>query len=115
MLSYVFVIFFFFFQAEDGIRDSSVTGVQTCAIPISARVGRQAGVRAGERGHLRDEGERLGTAGSVRGQGPDGKTDIWGIIARPRNLDPSKKYPVIEDIYAGPQGGAPGGFVPKTF
>src|SRR5260370_14994931 len=26
----------FFFQAEDGIRDSSVTGVQTCALPISA-------------------------------------------------------------------------------
>src|SRR5260370_5138126 len=29
-------LFFFFFQAEDGIRDSSVTGVQTCALPISA-------------------------------------------------------------------------------
>src|SRR5437764_4349054 len=29
-------IFFFFFQAEDGIRDTSVTGVQTCALPISA-------------------------------------------------------------------------------
>src|SRR5260370_26979461 len=28
-------LFFFFFQAEDGIRDSSVTGVQTCALPIS--------------------------------------------------------------------------------
>src|SRR5437763_2323677 len=27
---------FFFFQAEDGIRDTSVTGVQTCALPISA-------------------------------------------------------------------------------
>src|SRR5437773_5968630 len=30
----VFVIFFFFFQAEDGIRDRDVTGVQTCALPI---------------------------------------------------------------------------------
>src|SRR5260370_31766197 len=28
-------LLFFFFQAEDGIRDSSVTGVQTCALPIS--------------------------------------------------------------------------------
>ena len=28
------VCFFFFFQAEDGIRDTSVTGVQTCALPI---------------------------------------------------------------------------------
>src|SRR2546426_7508277 len=32
----VAVIFFFFFQAEDGIRDYKVTGVQTCALPISA-------------------------------------------------------------------------------
>src|SRR2546430_9813237 len=31
------VFFFFFFQAEDGIRDLTVTGVQTCALPISAR------------------------------------------------------------------------------
>jgi dipeptidyl aminopeptidase/acylaminoacyl peptidase len=41
----------------------------------------------------------------------DGMTDIWGIIIRPTNFDPSKKYPVIENIYAGPQGS----FVPKTF
>src|SRR5438445_10111568 len=31
------MFFFFFFQAEDGIRDIGVTGVQTCALPISAR------------------------------------------------------------------------------
>src|SRR6266508_4576815 len=30
-------VFFFFFQAEDGIREGHVTGVQTCALPISAR------------------------------------------------------------------------------
>src|SRR5205823_8408779 len=30
------IFFFFFFQAEDGIRDKLVTGVQTCALPISA-------------------------------------------------------------------------------
>src|SRR3989441_5700046 len=30
----VFYLFFFFFQAEDGIRDKLVTGVQTCALPI---------------------------------------------------------------------------------
>src|SRR5688572_31709233 len=29
------ICFFFFFQAEDGIRDLTVTGVQTCALPIS--------------------------------------------------------------------------------
>src|SRR5438876_1534680 len=32
---FVFHLFFFFFQAEDGIRDGRVTGVQTCALPIS--------------------------------------------------------------------------------
>src|SRR5256885_2432184 len=31
---YKHVLFFFFFQAEDGIRDYKVTGVQTCALPI---------------------------------------------------------------------------------
>jgi molybdenum ABC transporter molybdate-binding protein len=41
----------------------------------------------------------------------DGKTDIWGVIVRPSNFDPSKTYPVIENIYAGPQGS----FVPKSF
>src|SRR5947209_16156168 len=32
-----FFFFFFFFQAEDGIRDIGVTGVQTCALPISEK------------------------------------------------------------------------------
>ena len=44
-------------------------------------------------------------------KGRDGKTDIYGVIFRPTNFDPAKKYPVIEDIYAGPQGS----FVPKRF
>jgi dipeptidyl-peptidase-4 len=44
-------------------------------------------------------------------KGRDGKTDIYGIIIRPSNFDPKRKYPVIEQIYAGPQGA----FVPKSF
>src|SRR6266699_5710014 len=36
------IVFFFFFQAEDGIRDADVTGVQTCALPISADLVRRA-------------------------------------------------------------------------
>src|SRR5690606_40093347 len=35
---------FFFFQAEDGIRDFHVTGVQTCALPISKDAGKIAGL-----------------------------------------------------------------------
>src|SRR3712207_7126821 len=34
-LHYEYILLFFFFQAEDGIRDIGVTGVQTCALPIS--------------------------------------------------------------------------------
>ncbi len=44
-------------------------------------------------------------------KGRDGTTDIWGVIFRPTNVDPSRTYPVIENIYAGPQGS----FVPKSF
>jgi len=44
-------------------------------------------------------------------KGRDGTTDIHGIIVRPTDFDPGRKYPVIEDIYAGPQSA----FVPKAF
>jgi dipeptidyl aminopeptidase/acylaminoacyl peptidase len=43
--------------------------------------------------------------------GRDGKTDMWGLIRRPRNFDPTKKYPVIEYIYSGPGDQ----YVPKSF
>lgn len=46
-----------------------------------------------------------------KAKGRDGKTDIWGIVYRPSNFDPKKKYPIIENIYAGPQDS----FVPKAF
>ena len=35
-------------------------------------------------------------------KGRDGVTDIWGLVYRPSDFDPAKKYPVIENIYAGP-------------
>src|SRR5215204_6881366 len=63
-----FVSFFFFFQAEDGIRDHCVTGVQTCALPISAT----------EMGLVRDEfnvgqlcRERFGKEAALIGFGTD--------------------------------------------
>ena len=40
----------------------------------------------------------------------DGVTDIYGAIFRPSNFDPSKKYPILDSIYPGPQHGR----VPKT-
>src|SRR5689334_23887400 len=51
LLSIDFFIFFFFFQAEDGIRDGTVTGVQTCALPISVVItGLVLSAALGERG-----------------------------------------------------------------
>ena len=44
-------------------------------------------------------------------KGRDGETDIWGVIVRPSDFDPTKTYPVVEHIYAGPHGH----FVPKSF
>jgi dipeptidyl aminopeptidase/acylaminoacyl peptidase len=44
-------------------------------------------------------------------KGRDGTTDIWGIIVRPTNFNPRRRYPVIENIYAGPHGS----FTPKAF
>ncbi len=38
----------------------------------------------------------------------DGKTDIYGLVFTPTNMDPQKKYPVIDYIYPGPQGGSVG-------
>ncbi len=38
----------------------------------------------------------------------DGKTDIYGLLFTPTNLDPTKKYPIIDYIYPGPQGGSVG-------
>ena len=44
-------------------------------------------------------------------KGRDGKTEMWGNIYRPSNLDPTKKYPIIEYIYSGPGDQ----YVPKAF
>src|SRR6266498_1877622 len=49
------VSFFFFFQAEDGIRDADVTGVQTCALPICHHL---VSIRA-ESPHLHAHGVHL--------------------------------------------------------
>ena len=44
-------------------------------------------------------------------KGRDGVTDIYGVIFWPKDFDPGRKYPILEDVYAGPQDS----FVPKSF
>ncbi len=41
-------------------------------------------------------------------KGRDGETDIYGLMYQPANLDPNKKYPIVNHIYPGPQGGSVG-------
>src|SRR2546421_7038715 len=60
--------FFFFFQAEDGIRDLIVTGVQTCALPISSRSAWRSSAPA--RAH-REEGVQAGRARRARAGADD--------------------------------------------
>src|SRR5260370_32406229 len=86
------MLLFFFFQAEDGIRDSSVTGVQTCALPIllsgRAAVGVFSGTlatftdddpdggSAGEYTLSIDWGDDSTTSGTVTGGGGDRKSVV---------------------------------------
>src|SRR2546427_7346434 len=69
---------FFFFQAEDGIRDLTVTGVQTCALPIFGRafpIGGVPGVRV-EAGHI-----LTATSPTIT---------VHGLFSRPRRMRPSR-------------------------
>src|SRR5438270_7832231 len=62
---YFFFFFFFFFQAEDGIRDLTVTGVQTCALPICSGSGSSGGSGSG------------GGSGTSGGSGSSGATYLY--------------------------------------
>src|SRR5437773_3710612 len=61
---------FFFFQAEDGIRDRDVTGVQTCALPISNSGGATGDLGVAACGHSDVYGFEVDPRGSA-GRHPD--------------------------------------------
>src|SRR5207245_8203391 len=104
------LVAFFFFQAEDGIRDATVTGVQTCALPISFEVmeafgapvayvsdGRNGGAdrtlsAAAEigRASCRERGEIAAAAGWVKTRGEGGST------VRP-SVMPTMKYDYVDE------------------
>lgn len=80
------------------------------AVLRDARTGRQVmPLEQADISRLEDNGWRAPEVFSAKGR--DGKTDIWGVIYRPTNFDPSLKYPVVEYIYSGPGGQ----HVPKSF
>src|SRR5438874_7089497 len=73
LLDFYFFFFFFFFQAEDGIRDLYVTGVQTCALPISRLKAMREGLfqafpNPERKGCARQETIRAIVAGEMRSE-----------------------------------------------
>src|SRR5437879_10431970 len=74
-------LFFFFFQAEDGIRDTSVTGVQTCALPIY--------------GHAQGVADELGP--HVVGHGP-AHHPAGGQVDHGGQVEPALPGPDVGDV-----------------
>src|SRR5207248_5420664 len=72
---------FFFFQAEDGIRDRTVTGVQTCALPISLW-------------------PRMSPDGVVRGAAPASRADVLDSSKRRIHEQPGSGVPVRTAVVA---------------
>src|SRR3989441_9781342 len=73
---------FFFFQAEDGIRDKLVTGVQTCALPISG-------------GGSADRAKRRRSGGRA-----DGRSVKSHVTSRPPD-PPSSSPPLLREVSIG--------------
>src|SRR5699024_11386340 len=74
----------FFFQAEDGIRDRNVTGVQTCALPISSHgmvLPTQVHGQLDDLGRVQGHGAFDAEPGGAPGRTP-GRTDLEGLVDR---------------------------------
>src|SRR2546430_9488741 len=91
---------FFFFQAEDGIRDLTVTGVQTCALPILHAIGRWHGLARSRRaGDEEQAGERVHSDGAdeadARALGtpapPSHRSTTSGSATRPTSFTPAAR------------------------
>src|SRR3989454_8225564 len=70
-------MFFFFFQAEDGIRDYKVTGVQTCALPISTELHEKVTLAA-DAGNVRSEFSALISGCGIHELGQHAKIELTG-------------------------------------
>src|SRR3712207_8036368 len=75
----VLFLCFFFFQAEDGIRDIGVTGVQTCALPISPAAADEDG-RHEQRPQGREQGDDAGHAVGLAA--PDDPLEQASVLVR---------------------------------
>src|SRR5688500_13988029 len=106
---------FFFFQAEDGIRDYKVTGVQTCALPISRHRRARRALDAGLAARVRQSGlpahERVVRV-AARPAGQSGERAIYAAwlprgARHPVPHGGARPPPVLGDLRAGPAPCAP--------
>src|SRR2546426_12065404 len=81
-----YVLFFFFFQAEDGIRDYKVTGVQTCALPIFQALNMLNSPFVLTRIHQNNQGSHVA---AVLAQTADPGIIIWDLFATTLSRPPS--------------------------
>src|SRR2546426_2303838 len=75
------ILFFFFFQAEDGIRDYKVTGVQTCALPISGPLIREFETKAARESPIGDHVRYLLAQAQAQGDDFDGARATAASVA----------------------------------
>src|SRR2546427_11414219 len=99
-------MYFFFFQAEDGIRDLTVTGVQTCALPINSEdIERVEVVKGAAASSLYSSDAANGVVQIFTKRGeriPDGKLSVtvrneYGQSFRPKSIPTAMAYPYLTE------------------
>src|SRR5258708_16894635 len=81
---------FFFFQAEDGIRDDLVTGVQTCALPIYCKFNNAYKVNKGTYNGVSLAGAKFWVAGDLGSNFGDGEAD-WAVLTFDPSVTPAQR------------------------
>src|SRR2546422_10448136 len=105
--SHVYFSQIFFFQAEDGIRDVAVTGVQTCALPIF-RGGRGGGAELRGKVDFADEPLAQQAGAHLRVEHLDRDPAVWVVLHRQVDPGHAPGTDLALDIVAGRQGRAQG-------
>src|SRR6266536_5210633 len=91
-MQYIYI--YFFFQAEDGIRDPLVTGVQTCALPICRSAPRRRAEPPAPGARARLDGAAVGWTRSRGGSAPRRLAGDAGRRSRPLRARPVRRLPV---------------------